>query len=298
MKVGFVGLGQMGRGMAANLLRGGHQVTVFNRSADKAQELAREGASVAAQVRDACTGDVVITMLANDTAVNDVVFAEHGVLAGLRPGAIHVSMSTISIALAERMTEAHAQAHQQFVSAPVFGRPDAAAAAKLVIVAGGPTETIKGLEPVFSVMGQATLLVSERPRDASLVKIGGNFMIASAMQAMGEAVALVRKAGVAPQTFIDVMTSTIFNAPIYRNYGALIASGRFSPAGFAAPLGYKDVGLALQASEALRVPMPLASLLHDRLLRLLAEGGESLDWSAIAVLSAADAGLPRADGGD
>jgi 3-hydroxyisobutyrate dehydrogenase-like beta-hydroxyacid dehydrogenase len=294
MQLGFIGIGKMGAGMVSNLLKAGHDVTIYNRTAAKAQTFAKSGARVATRVSDACSGDVVITMIANDDAVDDVVFSEGGLSASLKPGGIHLSMSTISVALAERLTESHARANQRFVSAPVFGRPDAAAAGKLFIVASGAADALQGVEPLLATMGQLTLPVSERPRDASLVKISGNFMIASMTQALGEAVALVRKAGIAPQTFVDAMTSTIFNVPIYKAYGGLIATSTFSPPGFAASLGYKDLGLVLAAADALRVPMPLASLLRDRLLRVLAEGGESLDWTAVAALSAADAGLPNA----
>jgi 3-hydroxyisobutyrate dehydrogenase-like beta-hydroxyacid dehydrogenase len=291
MKIGFVGLGLMGSPMASNLLKAGHEVTLYNRSIEKAQALASQGGKVAREIKDVCDSDVVISMLANDSALTDVAFVPEGLVANMKAGAIHVSMSTISIAIAERLTEAHAQAGQHFISAPVFGRPDAAAAAKLFVVVAGKPELVERLRPAFAAMGQLTLPVSEKPRDANLVKICGNFMIGSAIEAMGEATALMRKAGVAPQTFIDVMTSTVFNAPAYKNYGALIAKEQYSPAGFTTPLGYKDVGLALEAATSLQVPMPLASLLRDRLLRLLAEGGEALDWSAIANLSASDAGL-------
>jgi 3-hydroxyisobutyrate dehydrogenase-like beta-hydroxyacid dehydrogenase len=200
-------------------------------------------------------------------------------------------MSTISVALAEKLAQAHGRGGQHFVSAPVFGRPDAAAAGKLFIVAGGAADVLKRVEPLLSAIGQSTLVVSEHPRDANLVKISGNFMIASMTQAFGEAIALVRKAGIPAQTFVDAMASTIFNVPIYKNYGGLIASEKFSPPGFAAALGHKDVGLVLEAAQALDVPMPLGDLLRERLSRLLAEGGGSLDWTALAALSAKDAGL-------
>jgi 3-hydroxyisobutyrate dehydrogenase-like beta-hydroxyacid dehydrogenase len=253
--------------------------------------LVTAGAKVAALVSDACEGEAVITMLANDVALIDVAESRDGVLASLKPGAIHISMSTISVALAERLARAHAEAGQQFVSAPVFGRPDAAAAAKLSIVVSGAAQAVERVKPLFAAMGQLTLPVSENPRDANLVKISGNFMIASVLESLGEAIALIRKAGVPAETFVNVLTSTLFNAPVYKTYGGIIAAGKFSPAGFAAPLGYKDIGLALEAADTLRVPMPLASLISDRFLRLLAQGGEQLDWSAIARLSATDAGL-------
>lgn len=291
MKVGFIGVGQMGAGMAANLLKAGHELVVYNRTRAKTQPLIAQGATPAASIADASANEVVVTMLANDEAVEAAVFADAGVQRSLPKSAVHVSMSTISIALAERLARAHADAGQQFVSAPVFGRPDAAAAARLAIVVAGPQEAVERVRPLFAAMGQTIIPVSQTPRDANLIKISGNFMIASVLETVGEAVALIRKAGVDPQTFMHVLTSTLFNAPVYKTYGALIAERRFSPAGFAAPLGYKDVGLALSAAKSLQVPMPLASLLSDRFLRLLAEGGEALDWSAIAGLSAADAGL-------
>lgn len=292
MKVGFIGLGQMGAGMAANLLKAGHDVAVCNRTAAKAQPLVEQGARLAHDPADAARGsDAVITMLANDTAVEAVVFGPYGIDRHLDAGGVHISMSTISMGLAERLSEAHAAADQHFIAAPVFGRPDAAAAARLAIVIAGAPDAVERVRPLLSAMGQNLITVSQRPRDASLIKISGNFMIASVLETLGEAIALMRKAGIDPQTFLQVLTSTLFNAPVYKTYGALIAGQKFSPAGFAAPLGYKDVGLALDAARSLQVPMPLASLLSDRLLRLLAEGGDELDWSAIAQLSAADAGL-------
>lgn len=292
MKLGFIGIGQMGAGMAANLVKAGHEVTVYNRTAAKAEPLAALGARIATNVGDVCDGEVVITMVANDAALEEVVLSERGVLSRLQPGAIHISMSTISVALAEGLTEAHARAGQTFVSAPVFGRPDVAAAGKLFIIASGASEAMKRVEALLGAMGQSTLHISEQPRDANLVKIGGNFMIVSMTQAFGEAIALMRKAGIAPQAFVEAMTTTIFNVPIYKNYGGIIASERFSPPGFAAVLGHKDIGLALDAADELRVPMPLAHLLRDRLMRLVAShGSESLDLTALAALSAADAGL-------
>lgn len=290
MKVGFIGLGQMGTGMAANLIKAGHEVTVYNRTPSKAQALAEQGAQAAAQPADACRGDAVITMLADDTVLETFAFGDKGVVASLSKGAIHISMSTISVALSERLSKAHAEAGQRFVSAPVFGRPEAAAAAKLYIVAAGAPDAVAGCQPLFDAMGQKTFTVAENPAAANLIKLSGNFLIASAVEAMGEALALVGKAGIDRGQYLDILTSTLFNAPIYKNYGGLIVEEKFKPAGFAAPLGLKDVRLALAAAESLRVPMPLASLLRDRFLTLLAQGGEDLDWSAIAQLAAKDAG--------
>jgi 3-hydroxyisobutyrate dehydrogenase-like beta-hydroxyacid dehydrogenase len=293
VKVGFIGLGKMGVGMAANLVRAGHETVVYNRTAEKAHRLQQLGASVARHVNDACAAEVVITMVADDRALTDIVFSDNGLSAALKPGCIHLSMSTISVALAEKIAHAHARDQQHFVSAPVFGRPEAAAAGQLFIIAAGATEAVKRVEPLLRVMGQSTLVVSEHPRDANLVKVSGNFMIASMTQAFGEAIALVRKAGMPAQMFVDAMASTIFNVPIYKRYGELIANEVFSPPGFAAALGHKDLGLVLEAAKALGVPMPLGDLLRQRLERLLVEGGASLDWTALAALSAADAGLPK-----
>jgi len=292
-KVGFIGLGQMGAGMAARLLRAGHDVTVYNRTPSKAEELVAQGAHMARRVADACRGDAVITMLANDEAVEAVVFGENGLLHSLRKDAIHISMSTISVALSERLTSAHADAGTHFVSAPVFGRPDAAAAGKLFIVAAGATDIVHACMPLFEAMGQKTVRAGTEPKAANLVKLSGNFLTASVIEALGEAMALVGKAGIDRHHYFELLTSTLFTGPVFTNYGGLLAERKFQPAGFAAPLGAKDIRLTLAAAETLRVPMPLGSLLHDRFVRLLAQGGEGLDWSAIGQLAAADAALPR-----
>lgn len=294
MKVGFIGLGRMGTGMAANLLKAGHTVTVYNRTPGKAQALVEIGARAAAAVADACGGDAVITMLADDGALESVVFGNAGVIASLGTGAIHISMSTISVELAERLAAAHTDAGQRFVAAPVFGRPEAAAAAKLYIVAAGEPSAVDACAPLFQVLGQRTFSVGDTPHAANLVKLSGNFLLASVIEALGEAMALVGKAGIDKQQYLDLLTSTLFTAPAYKTYGGLIAAERFEPAGFAAPLGYKDIRLTLAAAERWRVPMPLASLLRDRFVALLAQGGDALDWSAIARLAAQDAGeVPR-----
>lgn len=290
MKIGFIGLGNMGAAMAANLLKAGHEVTAYNRSPGKVTALAAQGARPAASVSDACQGDVVVTMLANDDAVQAVTFGDDGILASLSEGAIHVSSSTVSTALAERLTEAHATAGQGFVAAPVFGRPEAAAAAKLFVVAAGAPATVDKVSPVFDAVGQRTFVLGEDPQAANLVKISGNFLIASVIESLGEAMALVSKAGVDKQQYLELLTSTLFDAPVYRTYGGLLAREEFTPAGFAATLGLKDVKLALSAGEELQVPLPVASLLRDRFLTLLATGGADLDWSAVGALSAWEAG--------
>lgn len=290
MKVGFIGLGQMGSGIAKNLLKAGHDVTVYNRTRAKAEALVSKGAKVAATPGDACKGDAVFTMLADDKAVEAVVFDDGGILARLGKGAIHISSSTISVAMSKRLAEAHAQAGQRYVAAPVFGRPEAAEAAKLFVVAAGPLAAVKAVSPLFDAIGQKTFVVSEAAEAANIVKLSGNFLIAAVIESLGEAMALVGKAGIDKHQYLDILTSTLFGAPVYKTYGNLIADAKFSPAGFAAPLGLKDVRLALAAGEDLRVPLPLASLLRDRFLTLLANGGEDLDWSAVGSLAAKDAG--------
>jgi 3-hydroxyisobutyrate dehydrogenase-like beta-hydroxyacid dehydrogenase len=293
MKIGFIGIGHMGAGMAENLIRAGHELVVYNRSREKAEALSKLGASVADSIAEACRGEVAWTMLADDKALEDAAFGESGVLASLAPDALHVSSSTISVALCDRLTQAHAGRRQRFVAAPVFGRPDAAKAGDLFVVAAGPPDAIHLANPLFDVIGQRTFVVSETPKAANLVKLSGNFLIASVIESLGEAMALVGKGGVDKHQYLEILTSTLFGAPVYKTYGALIAGGTFEPAGFAAPLGLKDLRLALAAAEELRAPLPIASLLRDRFLTLLANGGEELDWSAISAVAAWEAGVVK-----
>jgi 3-hydroxyisobutyrate dehydrogenase-like beta-hydroxyacid dehydrogenase len=290
MKIGFIGLGHMGSAMAANLIRAGHDVSVYNRTPGKSSALVKLGGHEADILADACGGEAVITMLANDDAASEVTLGEGGIIASLRKGAIHLSMSTISVALSRRLAEAHALAGQRYVSAPVFGRPDMAAAAKLFIVAAGDPAAVDACAPLLDVLGQKTSTIGAEPSAANLVKLTANFLQASVIESLGEAIALVGKAGIDRSAYVNLLTSTIFTSPAYTIFGPLIATGKFGPAAFAAPLGYKDIRLALAAAETLRVPMPLASLLHDRFLRLFAQGGEKLDWSAIGALATLDAG--------
>jgi len=291
MDVGFIGLGQMGQAMARNLLKGGHRLTVYNRSRGKAEALAGDGAKVAYSPGDACREPVVITMLADDTAVEAAMLGERGGLSALGKDAVHVSMSTISVALSDRLTETHRAAGQGYVAAPVFGRPEAAAAAKLFIVAAGAPSAIATCQPLFDAMGQRTFAVGEKPSAASLVKLSGNFLLASMIECLGEAAALTRKGGIDPHVYFDIITSTLFSAPAYKTYGALIADQRYEPAGFSMALGLKDVRLVLNAADALAVPMPAASLVRDHFLAGLAQGEGASDWSALARLSARNAGL-------
>ena len=291
MNIGFIGLGKMGAPMAANLLKAGHRVTVYNRTKARAVALVEQGAIRAKNLAEAAQNDVVFTMLANDSAMAQVSFPPTGLLDFMSKGSIHVCCGTISTFMADQLASHHLGAGQAFVSAPVFGRPEAAAAGKLFVVAAGAPETVVRVQPLLDVLGQRTFVVGDKPSAANLIKLSGNFLIASVIESLGEAMALVAKGGIDKAQYLELLTSTLFDAPAYRTYGGLIASGKFEPAGFAAPLGLKDIGLVLMAADDLKVPMPVAGVLRDRLTRLVATGGETLDWSAIGGLAAKDAGL-------
>ncbi len=292
MNIAFIGLGNMGSAMATNLLKAGHTLSVYNRTRARADELKPLGARVAATPGEAAAGaEVAITMLADDHALESVVFGKGSLLDSLPPNAIHVSMSTISVALSRRLAAAHAERKQHYVSAPVFGRPEAAAAAKLFIVAAGPAAQIDRCRPLFDAMGQKTFLAGDDASGANLMKLAGNFLITAVIEGLAESFALVRKAGLDANLFHEILTNSLFNAPIYKTYGALINSQKFEPAGFKLPLGLKDNRLLLAAAEEQAVPMPMASLIRDRFLAALGQGMGELDWSAISKLSAKDAGL-------
>ena len=290
MRVAFLGLGSMGHPMARNLLRAGHEVVVYNRTRTRAEELAKEGAHVA-ESPAGITADIGITMVADDAALEQITLGAQGLLAGLSRDGIHVSMSTISAALARRLTQAHRERGQMMVSAPVFGRPEAAEAAKLFIVAAGPAQAIERCRPLFDAMGQKTFNVGEEPVMANVTKLSGNFMIASAIECLGEAFSLGRKYGLEAEQMLEVFTNSLFAAPVYKTYGTIIAQQRWEPAGFRLRLGLKDVRLALAAADSEAVPMPVASFIHDSFLAAMARGMGEQDWSAIAKLAAERAGL-------
>lgn len=280
----------MGEPMARNVLQAGFDLTVWNRSHDRAAPLVAAGARAAASVGDASAADVVITMVADDRALEAVVF-EGQLFDRLPNGSIHLSMSTISVALAERLARAHAQSGQTFVSAPVFGRPEAAAARKLFIVAAGDSGALDRCQPLFDAMGRRTFRMGEAPSAANVVKLSGNFLIASVIETLAESVALIRKSGIDPHQYIDLLTNTLFAAPIYKTYGNLIADQKYRPAGFRMPLGLKDVSLALDAARAAVVPMPVASVIRDQMMSALAQGYDDADWSALGEIAARNAGL-------
>jgi 3-hydroxyisobutyrate dehydrogenase-like beta-hydroxyacid dehydrogenase len=282
----------MGAAIATNLVRARHDLAVWNRSAQKCRPLLEAGATLAANARQAAQGGaVVFTMLADDEALERVLTGEEGLLAGLAPGALHISMSTISVACADRLVARHAERGQRFVSAPVFGRPEAAAAAKLFVVAAGDPVDLATAAPLFAVIGQRVFPVGPSPSDANLIKLCGNFAILSAIETLAEAMALAQKGGVPKAKLLEVLLGTIFDAPVFRNYGTILAEERYRPAGFAAPLGLKDMQLVGQAAQARRVPMPLLGVVRDHLLQTLANEGEDIDWSGIGRAVARNAGL-------
>jgi len=291
MDVGFIGLGNMGAAMARNLIKAGHRVTAYNRSRDKAEELAKEGAFVADRPADAARTGVAITMLANDDALSAVTEGPEGILAGLPADGILVSMSTVSLAVTRRLARVATDAGKLFVAAPVFGRPDAAEAAKLFIPVAGPAAAVAKIEPLLAAMGQKTVPFGDDPVHAAAVKISGNFMLQTAIEGLAEALALVRKHGVDPAGYLDFMTSTLFTAPLYKGYGGAIVAQRYEPAGFALPLALKDTKLALAAADEAGVPLPLADLIRDRFLIGLSRGWEKLDMAALGKVAAENAGL-------
>jgi len=291
-KIAFIGLGNMGGAIAANLIRAGFDVTLYNRTRQKLAPLLAIGGHAAASVAEACGGaEILVTMLADDAAEEAVTLGADGAVAHLREDALHISHSTIGITAARRLAEAHEKAGQHFLSAPVFGRPDVAAAAKLSILTGGRPELVERAKPLFEAIGQRVFPMGDKPESANIAKLGGNMLIATVIESLGEVLALAGKAGIDRAAYLDMLTSTIFTAPVYKIYGDLIVARKYEPAGLAAPLGLKDIKLALAAADELRVPLPIGSLLRDRLTALLAQGADQEDWSAMARLAARDAGL-------
>ncbi len=298
MKVGFIGIGNMGLPMARNLLRAGHSLNVHNRTPGRAELLAGDGAAIVSSPAEAARdAEVVVTMLSDDQAVRSVVF-DHSVLEAMPPGAIHLGMSTIGVACSRQLAEAHAAAGQGYVAGPVFGRPDAAVAARLWVVAAGAAPSIEACRPLMDAMGRAVSVVGADPWLANVVKVTGNMLIASTIEALGEAFALQRKWGVEPRDFLEVVNGALFNSPLYANYGGLIADEKYEPAGFRLRLGLKDARLVLEAAEEVSVPLPLASLLRDHLLTAIANGKGDMDWAALAQLAAEKAGLGKAGPAD
>ncbi|MDQ2713137.1 MAG: NAD(P)-dependent oxidoreductase [Acidobacteriota bacterium] len=291
MKIGFVGLGKMGIGMAGNLVRAGHELTVYNRTLEKAAAFGKAGAVVVEKPADvARDADAVFTMLSDDDVVAEAVFGDDGIAKTLRKGAVHISSSTISTALARKLNDKHEKRGQAYISAPVFGRPDAAEAKKLIVVTAGDANTVERCRPLLDAMGRRTIVAGVEPWQANALKLCGNFMIASMLESFGEGFAVVKKAGMDPHLFLEAMVE-LFGSPVYNNYGTNVADRKFEPAGFTLKLGLKDVRLALEAAQEVSAPMPFASILRDHFISAMAHGQEQLDWSSLALVAERNAGL-------
>jgi 3-hydroxyisobutyrate dehydrogenase-like beta-hydroxyacid dehydrogenase len=292
MHISFLGLGNMGLPMARNLLNAGHRLVVYNRTRQRGEELSKRGAKAAGSPGEAVQGaEMVITMLADDAAVESVMFGDQGALAAMGPGAVHVSMSTIGHLLSRRLADEHTRRGQQYLAAPVFGRPEAAESAKLWIVVAGPDDTIERCRSVLEAMGQGVEIVGDDPPMANVLKLAGNFLFGTVIEALGEAFALVRKHGIEPSRFLEIMNGRVIRSPFYENYGSMIVGRRWEPPGFKLRHGLKDVRLALAAADEVTSPMPIASLVRDQYLTAVARGWGDLDLAALARVPAANSGL-------
>ncbi|TFW03290.1 NAD(P)-dependent oxidoreductase [Oxalobacteraceae bacterium OM1] len=296
MDIGFIGLGSMGHAMADNLLKAGHTLRVWNRSQDKARDLVARGAQPADRPRDvAAPGGIVVTMVADDAALLDVVEGPNGIGEQLGAGGIHLSMSTVAPQTSARLAELHRAKGAAYVAAPVFGRPDAAAAKMLFILCAGPAQACQTAQPVLEAMGQKVFALGEDPQHANILKLNGNFMIMGVIEAMAEAMTLGEKYGLAREKTMEVLTQSIFPAPIFVNYGKQIAAHTYAPAKFKLALGLKDANLVLDAARAVQMPMPLAQLAQGRLQTAVAKARGHLDWTATAMNVAEDAGLKASE---
>lgn len=290
MQLGFIGLGTMGAPMVLNLLKAGHRVRVWNRSTAPLQALAKAGAEAVETPALAAQAEVLISMLGDDTAIRSVFF-DAKALDGLQAGSVHVNMSTVSVALARELAAVHEARGVDYVSAPVLGRVDVAAAGNLNILASGPADALARVQPLFDVLGRKTWTLGDTAEVACAAKLSANLMIASAIESMAEASTLAGGYGVSRASFIDMITSTLFPVPVYQGYGKQMADDIFEPAGFKLSLGLKDVRLALEAGEAAQVPLPFASVLKDNLLDGMAHGQADQDWASLSKVSDRRAGV-------
>ena len=290
MRVGFIGLGQMGQPMAARLLEAGHALKVYNRTRAAAEALQDHGAIVADAPAGVLNAEVVVTMLADDAAVR-AVWLDSGLAATMPAGAVHLNMATTSLGIARELAAAHERGGSLYASAPVFGRPHAAASGQLDAIVAGPAAAVERCRPLLEAMAKQVFVVGEEPHRANAVKIARNFLLATVIESLGEAMALARKCGVEGQAFLDILTSTSFSAPAYRNYGKLIVDKAYEPATFTLSLGLKDVELALATARETGVPLPSAELIRAQSIAAIANGRGSQDWAALAEHIAHDAGL-------
>ena len=289
MKLGFIGLGQMGREMAGRLLEAGHQLIVYNRSAAAAESFRSRGAQIASQPAAALDAEVVVTMLADDAAV-DAVWVASGLAERMPASGIHLNMATVSLAMGKRLAGLHQKGGSRYLSAPVFGRPSAAAKGQLDIVVAGEEAAIARCTPIFGVLGKQHFVVGPEPHHANIVKIARNYLLATIIESLGEAFALTRKSGVDAAAFLHVITSTAMNAPAYKNYGRMIIEKTPAPT-FPLKLGLKDVELALEAGDDTHVPMPMAGIIREQHLAAIAQGYGDQDWAALGEYIAQTAGL-------
>ena len=279
--VSIIGLGAMGRPIARNLLKAGHEVTVWNRSPESVAELAAAGAHTAATVEEALRAGVVFSVLSNDEAVAET-FLDSGALATAPAGTVHVNMATVSTTLAKRATAVHAEHGVGYVAAPVFGRVPVAEAGALNILAAGEEVLIDRVQPFLDAIGTRTWRLGSEPQQANIVKILGNYLIACAIQSLGEAVSLAESTGVDASVLIELLTSTLFPGQVYSSYGTLIAERRYQPAGFTTALGRKDLHLALDAATAADITLPIGELLRDVFDQAIRDGHTNDDWAVIA----------------
>jgi 3-hydroxyisobutyrate dehydrogenase-like beta-hydroxyacid dehydrogenase len=294
-EIGFVGLGQMGTAMAANLASAGRRVIAYVRRPEQQGKLTTLGLKPTTNIADLFGCEIVISMLPDDAAIREIVFGREavgldGLAQGLRPGAVHLSMSTISTAAASELAEEHAMNGQGYVAAPVFGNPDAAKARQLYIVAAGAAADVERCRPLFDSLGQQTFVVGSDPAQANLIKLLGNVMTATALEVLGEIVTVIRKRGLDPAPFIDILTNTMFGGRAHKIYGAKILAERYAP-GFRLPLALKDVRLALAEADRAGAPMPSVDVVHDRMIAGIARGYADLDWTALGLIAAEEAGL-------
>ncbi|WP_316252457.1 NAD(P)-dependent oxidoreductase [Bacillus sp. YC2] len=281
MNIGMVGLGNMGRPIAENVMKAGYKLTVYNRTKEKAAELLEKGADYAETPRKAAErADIVLSMLADDDAVTDVTFGADGIIAGLSENGIHISMSTISAALSEQLSAAHSSRGQSFIAAPVLGRPDAAANADLRIITAGPAEAKKTAEPLLKSLGQQIFDAGEESKTANAAKISTNFLLVSMLEALSESFLLAEQYGLEQKKFLEIANS-LFRSPVYENYGTIMAEQTFEPAGFKMKLGLKDTNLALAAAEKVSLHLPLAELAKSHFEHGIENGLGELDWAAL-----------------
>jgi 3-hydroxyisobutyrate dehydrogenase-like beta-hydroxyacid dehydrogenase len=294
-EIGFVGLGQMGTAMAANLASAGRRVVAYVRRPEQQGKLTALGLKPTTNIADLFDCEIVISMLPDDAAVREIVFGREeiglgGLTQGLRPGAVHLSMSTISTAAASELASEHAMNGQGYVAAPVFGNPDAAKARQLYVIAAGAPADVERCRPLFDSLGQQTFVVGTDPAQANLVKLLGNVMTATTLEMLGEVVAVIRKRGLDPAPFLDILTNTMFGGRVHKIYGAKILAERYAP-GFRLPLALKDVRLALAEADRASAPMPSVDVVRDRLVTGIARGYADLDWTALGLVAAEEAGL-------